>query len=93
MGSGGGELFVVAMPIVLSSACWGGRFRGLEGKVMRIQCCVDSQTTPVSCGGKMGGVCSRVCLMGSGENGDCLLFLLLCICLLLGKAVVTGSGR
>lgn len=86
-------MFVVATPIVLSSACWGGRFRDLEGKVIGIQCFVDSQTAPVSCGGKMEGLCSRVCLMGSGENGDFLLFLLVCICLILGKAVVTGSGR
>lgn len=86
-------MFGVAMLIILSSACWGGRFRGLEGKVVRIQCCVDSQTTPVSCGGKMEGICSGVCLMGSGETGDFLLFLLLCKCLILGKAVVTGSGR
>ena len=54
----------------------GGRFRGLEGKEMWTPCCLDSQKTPVSCGGKKEGVCSRVYLMGSGEK---VRFLSICV--------------
>lgn len=38
----------------------GGRFRDLERKEMSTWCCLDSQKTPVSCGGKKEEVCFRV---------------------------------